>query len=283
MCRFILYQGPPLRIAALVAEPENSLIHQSVHSRERKEPVNGDGFGLAWYPPNSTEPPARFRSITPAWNNANLLDLARVIESRVILAHVRAASQARSVAETNCHPFKYGPYTFMHNGDVGGFGKVRRALLSELSDEAFDSIQGGTDTEHAFALLLDRLRPFGVWPTVDQMIEALGNTIARLVELVAERVPGVPSFMNFALSNGRSSVVTRFTTKPGYDGESLHLHHGRRYVCEAGACRMLEPNEEGGAFLVSSERLSADPGWETIPRNSLVAIGEDGAVRRTKL
>ncbi len=279
MCRFTLYCGPPIRISALVTEPENSLIHQSFHSHEREEPLNGDGFGVAWYPADSTERPALFRSITPAWNNSNLQELARVVESPVVLAHVRAATQVRSVSEANCHPFTHGPYAFMHNGDVGGFAALRRTLLSELSDTAFNLIDGGTDTEHAFAILVDKLQQYGEAPTLDEMAAAVRATITHLLELTERFAPGEESYFNFALSNGHCAIVTRFTTVADYDGESLHLHRGRRYVCEEGLCKMLEPETDGGAVLVSSERLSSDPGWEIIPRNHLVAIAEDRSVR----
>ena len=63
------------------------------------------------------------------------------------------------------------------------------------------------------------------------------------------------------------------------DGESLHLHRGRRTICEAGVCRMVEPEFGNGAVLVSSEPPSMDPGWEMIPRNHLVAITQDHSVR----
>ena len=283
MCRFTLYQGPPILLSSLVTEPENSLIHQSFGAREREEPLNGDGFGLAWYAHPISDEPARFRSITPAWNNGNLQQVARVVKSGCVLAHVRAATQVRSVSEANCHPFTFGPYAFMHNGDVGGFARVRRPLLSMLSDTTFEAIDGGTDSEHAFALFLERVLPYGEKATGEQMIAALRATIGDLVDLVERHAPGERSYLNLALSNGRASLVTRFTTHPDYPGETLYLHRGRRYVCEGGVCRMVAPEAEGGAVIVSSERLSQDPGWEVVPPNHLVAIGEDRSVGVTPL
>ncbi len=279
MCRLLLYQGPPILLSALVTEPENSLINQSFHSNEREEPLNGDGFGVAWYAPKVSESPALFRSITPAWNNSNLHELARVVRSSCVLAHVRAATQVRSVSEANCHPFKSGPYAFMHNGDVGGFAEIRRPLLAELSDQAFRSIEGATDSEHAFALFLERMAVLGGAPQLESMVDAVRWTIQRLLELVERLAPEADSHLNFAVSSGHASVVTRFTTRAGYEGESLYLHRGRRYVCEEGVCRMLEAPGEGGAVIVSSEPLSHDPGWEKIPPNHLVAIAEDRSVR----
>ena len=277
MCRFTFYHGPPLSLSSLITEPENSLIHQSFESSEREEPLNGDGFGIAWYGANTDAAPGLFRSVTPAWNNANLTSLARVVSSSCVLAHVRAATQVRSVSEVNCHPFSAGRYAFMHNGDLGGFGRLRRSLLSELSDEAFASIQGQTDSEHIFALLLDELAGTEV-ENAGELADAVQRTFERALEL--SRAHGNDnSYLNVAITDGRSAVVTRFTTDTGYDGESLYWNSGRRYVCDGGLCRMVTPESSGAAILVSSERLSSDPGWEAVPRNHMLLIEPDRSHR----
>jgi predicted glutamine amidotransferase len=157
MCRFTLYLGPPVRLSTLLVEPAHSLILQSYRSAERAEPLNGDGFGVGWYQPELEERPGLFRSVSPAWNDRNLASLARVVSSPCVLAHVRAATKGMEVSETNCHPFQHGRYLFMHNGSVGSFHEVRRALLQELTDPAFDLIRGSSDTEHLFALFVDEL------------------------------------------------------------------------------------------------------------------------------
>ena len=95
----MLYLGPETRLSSLIIEPTHSLIRQSTHSLEREEPLNGDGFGIGWYARDHTTEPAVFRSITPAWNNRNLQNLARVVTSDCVLAHVRAATQSSGVNE----------------------------------------------------------------------------------------------------------------------------------------------------------------------------------------
>ena len=62
MCRFVLYMGRPLRLELLTTLPSHSIIHQSYHAVERKEPLNGDGFGVAWYAPKHSADPAAFRA-----------------------------------------------------------------------------------------------------------------------------------------------------------------------------------------------------------------------------
>ncbi len=277
MCRFTFYHGPTMRLSALVTEPENSLIHQSFASRERREPLNGDGFGVAWYAQHGA--PGRFRSVTPAWNNANLLSLAGVVQSTCVLAHVRAATQIRSVSEANCHPFVSGRYAFMHNGDLGGFARVRRALLARLSDASFQMVGGQTDTEHLFGLVLDRLAGGDPKGGVEHLARALREALEEALALVERYAPGEPSYLNLVLTNGEVAVASRFTTDESYDGESLYWNSGKRYVCDGGVCRMLAPDLEGGAVLVSSEPLSEDPGWEKVPRNHLLVIDADHTAR----
>ncbi len=279
MCRFVLYLGPPLTLGNLVTEPSNSLIYQSYQSHERAEPLNGDGFGIAWYVPELSDEPAVFRSISPAWSNRNLRELARVTRSGCILAHVRAATQDATVSEANCHPFTRGRFAFMHNGDVGGFQRIRRKLLDKLSDEAFGVIEGTTDSEHVFALFLDHHRAASSPDPAERMAAALRATIADVLALVRGAGITEPSYLNIAVTDGCCAVVARYTSDPRGRAESLHVTSGRRYTCTGGVCRMVHPPGEHSAAIVSSEPLSDDPEWETVPVNHLVVIGGDRTVR----
>jgi glutamine amidotransferase len=265
MCRFTLYMGEPIRLASLLVEPEHSLIRQSTHSREREEPLNGDGFGVGWYAPDSRLEPAVFRSITPAWNNRNLVNLARVVSSGCILAHVRAATQSSGVNEANCHPFRFGSHLFMHNGDVGNFRKVRRQLMSSVRDEAFDNVYGSTDSEHVFALVIDEMLRAPSW--IDEsarMAMALQSAIVRVVDAVEKSGDGEPSYLNCAFSDGRNAVVSRFSNDPNETPESLYYYSGAIY-----------PSLDGHvarSVIVSSERLTEDPAWREIPPNHMVIL-----------
>lgn len=265
MCRFTLYMGEPIRLASLLVEPEHSLIRQSTHSREREEPLNGDGFGVGWYAPDSRLEPAVFRSITPAWNNRNLVNLARVVSSGCILAHVRAATQSSGVNEANCHPFRFGSHLFMHNGDVGNFRKVRRHLMSSVRDEAFDNVYGSTDSEHVFAVVIDELlrAPSGLEDSA-RMANALQAAIERVVEVVDKHGDGEPSYLNCALSDGRNAVVSRFSNDPHETPESLYYYSGAIYPSLDGRVAR--------SVIVSSERLTEDPAWREIPPNHMVVL-----------
>ncbi|MGZ5360361.1 MAG: class II glutamine amidotransferase, partial [Solirubrobacterales bacterium] len=72
MCRWNAYIGQPLLIDELLYKPKHGLIDESLHARMGAETTNGDGFGLGWYPPDMPTDPGRYRSVSPAWNDANL-------------------------------------------------------------------------------------------------------------------------------------------------------------------------------------------------------------------
>lgn len=278
MCRFVFYLGPKLTLDSLITRPEHSLVRQSFECSERGDIMNADGFGVSWFVPELSKDPAVFRSISPAWSNRCLADLCRVTQSHCILAHVRAASPGLPVMEANCHPFSAEHLAFMHNGYIPQFKRIKRALIHSLSNQAYDAIQGSTDSEHTFALFRDFYR--NEEPGADGMGKALHKTITRIVELCREADITDASWLNLAVSNGQEGVVSRFSSDNGQSAPSLYLDEGRRYHCEGGVCRMLDPEDGGGAIIVSSERLSEDPGWHKVDPNTVLVIHPDHTVEK---
>ena len=275
MCRFTLYLGPPVRLSTLLIEPSHSLIQQSFHAEERSEPLNGDGFGVGWYAPGLTPVPAVFRSVTPAWNNENLESLANVVCSPCVLAHVRAATEGMVVNESNCHPFQWGEYLFMHNGHIGSFAAIRRRLLHTLSDDAFTLVRGSTDTEHLFALFVDELMKNGGDDPGERMAECLNRAVFRVIDLVREYGGGEASFLNVAISDGDRAAVCRFTDSTDRPAESLY-HNSRVLYEPAFRGQGRRAHERSRAVVVSSERLTDDETWVSVPQNQMVAVDRDG-------
>ncbi len=270
MCRFTLYLGPPVKLSTLLIDPAHSLIRQSTHSSEREEPLNGDGFGVGWYAPEYSPDPAVFRSITPAWNNRNLHNLARVISSSCVLAHVRAATQSSGVNEANCHPFRYGKYICMHNGDIGNFPKVRRRLLETVCDEAFSNVYGSTDSEHLFAVIIDELQKMPAAGAID-LATALDSAIQRVVNIANTHGGGEPCYLNVAVADGRNAVISRYTNDSEFLPETLYYYPGHLYETS-------EHDQLGeDAVVVSSERLTQEHDWQPVPPNHLIVLSRGQA------
>jgi glutamine amidotransferase len=246
MCRWLTYMGRPIYLEKLLFEPENSLIRQSLHARRAAVTTNGDGFGVGWY--GGREVPGLYREILPAWNDPNLKSLAHQLSSGLFFAHVRA-STGTETSRANCHPFAHGRWMFMHNGQIGGYARLRRALDGLLPDHLYQHRRGTTDSEVFFYLLIhhgvDKDPP-----------AAFQKTIARILEIVKEAEVDEPFRMTAILSNGRHVYALRFATDP--NPPSLFWRHG------------------DGQLTIVSEPLDFDSlNWnEVAPSRLLVAEGE---------
>ena len=135
----------------VAVQAQHGLIDQSLHSRMGAETVNGDGFGVGWY--GIGRDAGVYRSVEPAWGDANLRHLAAHIESPLFMAHVRATSGG-AIEQSNCHPFQHERWLFVHNGLLAGFPLLRRDLMLAVEPELFPSIVGSTDSEVLFHLAL---------------------------------------------------------------------------------------------------------------------------------
>ncbi|MDJ0653150.1 MAG: class II glutamine amidotransferase [Xanthomonadales bacterium] len=277
MCRFVYYLGPETTLSSLLTEPEHSLINQSFHARERAEPLNGDGFGIGWYKPRVREEPVLFKEVNPAWNSINLRSLAPVAHSHCIMAHVRAASPGLAVTQLNCHPFARGQLGFMHNGEVAGFYRIRRRLLTGLSDEQFALIQSSGDSEVVFSMAVDHLQSEPAAHDAGAMARALVNAITDVETAASEADSDEPSFLNLVLTDGRQAAITRYVTPGGYTAQSLYVHQeGSRFL--AGGHLSQPGSESENAIIVSSEPLSDESGWSPVPENHVLLVHSDRTV-----
>jgi predicted glutamine amidotransferase len=275
MCRFLVYKGTDMLMAELLTRSTQSLIRQSYRAREREEPLNGDGFGVGWYA-DGDPVPCVITAVTPAWSNRNLHNLAEKLRTGMVFAHVRAASPGMSVTELNCHPFRHGELLWMHNGRVAQFPRIKRRLRESLSDERYAFIQGTTDSEHAFAVFLDRLLAEPGAPTVARLEAAMRQTIEQLSGWTRAAGIDEPSFYNFAVTDGRHIVASRYVDAPDHQPETLYYARGERFVCQDGHYRMDPATGPPHAVIVASEPLTEHAeDWERVPRNHLITIGTD--------
>lgn len=266
MCRWLAYSGSPIPLETFLLQPEHSLIDQSLHARMGVETTNGDGFGVGWY--DDGREPVLYRSITPAWSDRNLRELATHIRSGLFLAHIRA-STGTAIQQTNCHPFRYDQWLWMHNGLIREFSTIKRELAMAIDPDLYASIEGSTDSELMFYLALS----LGL---ADDPVGAV-ERMAGLVEKTAE-CHGIenPLQMSLATTNGEQLWVFRYSTENR--SRSLFYSTNVRTLRELypDNPRLAGVSEE--ARLIVSEPLSDLPGvWNEIPEAScgIVQAGQD--------
>lgn len=245
MCRWAAYLGEEVFLEDIVTAPCHSLIAQSHCAQEAKSPTNGDGFGLAWY--GGRAEPGLYRDILPAWSDPNLKSLCRQIRSGLFLAHVRA-STGGATSRANCHPFVSGRWAFMHNGQIGGFERIRRALEATLPDALYDQLEGTTDSELFFHLMIDE-------GLDDDPQGALERATARVVS--AARRAGIDPALKLtaAFSDGETLFAVRYAT----DATAPTLYTSS-FRDGTGRCIVSEP----------FDRENAE--WQPVPPSSFVVM-----------
>jgi glutamine amidotransferase len=264
MCRWLAYAGPSVTLDVLLSKPEHSLLDQSRHARLNEIDgelltTNGDGFGVGWY--GRAVEPGLFRDVRPAWGNQNLASLAAHCRSRLFLAHLRAAS-AGAVQESNCHPFRQGRWLFQHNGGVGNYSKVRRALQMEIAPELYPELSGTTDSETCFLLALT----YGLERDVPR---ALARMIQQIETRQREQDLPIENSFSCAVSDGRSIWALRHASS-GSEPPSLYVSRHCKALRELHACYEAFPEE--GRVLVSEPLDDLEKHWQEVPASSLVHI-----------
>ncbi len=255
MCRLLAYLGPPLPLAAVLLEPEHSLVVQSYAPREMTAgTVNADGFGIAWYDRDRQAAPFLYRNILPIWNDANLPSLARYVETGAVLANVRSATPGQGLDLLNTQPFVHGGIAVLHNGFVEGFREsLYRPLRERFSAESAAAVRGDTDSEHLAAWIVQHLDRADAGPA------AAARAVAAAIEGLERIAPGVAMSLNFVLGDGRWLVACR----AALGGAAPSLYH-------AGS-----PPGFPGAVLVASEPVDGGA-WTALAEGSLLIVEGDG-------
>lgn len=252
MCRLLGYLGTPILLEKLLYQPDHSLIVQSYQPREMTSGVvNADGFGVGWYHADRSTAPFSYKTILPVWNDVNLPSLSRYIESGCVLATVRSATAGQPVDLVNCQPFQTGNLTVIHNGFVHNFREtLYRPLRERMSDEAYQSIQGTTDSEHIFALLMDQVL------VARSLVDAVRQTLETLVELADKYQTEFAA--NLIVSDGQQLVASRFANRDPVP---------TLYWLEPSAAY---PN----SILITSEPL-LEGAWQAFSDRSLLTVTAD--------
>lgn len=241
MCRFLAWVGAKRYLDELVLNQEQSLVMQSRNALIGKTPINADGFGLAWYSERGT--PCFYKDTNPAWSDANLKQLTHHTQSPLFLAHVRA-STGTATSRNNCHPFGFGKWSFMHNGQAGGHESIRQELDGMIPADLYQHRLGATESEAIFLIAhgegLDA-DPIGAMVRAVERVEALS------------RKRGSLPYLRFAAcwSDGERVFAARYAS----DRFAPSLHYR---ACADG-------------IIISSEPLDADSEeWTEIPANTAI-------------
>lgn len=253
MCRWAAYVGQPIFLEDIVSRPAHSLIRQSQSATRCVTAVNADGFGLAWY--GERPEPGLYRDVMPAWSDPNLASLVGHVRSGLFLAHVRA-STGTATSRNNCHPFAVGRWSFMHNGQFGGYDAFRRDADSLIPDMIYPHRKGATDSEALFLIALGE-------GLDDDPQGAMERAVARLADLSMRRGSAPHVRATCAFSDGKRLYAIRHAS----DDLAPSLFH--RWSAR-----------RGGRAVVSEPLETDEDDWQEVPQGSFCVFdGADVTIR----
>lgn len=326
MCRWFAYISPtePCLLEDVLVTPKNSLtrqvhdhylpqliahnpedLHDADHQMTARNSLyNIDGLGVAWYTSSTSDyeaskeglRPAVYKTVQTPINDLNFRSICSNTETRVCFAHIRAASSTPIVAVNN-HPFLFGRHSFMHNGVVSDFTKIKRGLCAQMSDAAYAAINGGTDSEHIAALYMTFLTSSGDASTfetsypVEKMAEAMSKAVSTVIALQKQHLGAAaqPNSLNLCATDGISLVAYRFRNHATEQPPSLYYstragttlnrkfpdHPDGIEVPHRSAGRAAE--DHGDHLIVASEPSTyKQEDWHLVGKNQCVLAGPEG-------
>ena len=138
----------------------------------------------------------------------------------------------------------------MHNGQIGGYEKIRRPLDALIADDVYNARVGTTDSEAFFYLLFSQ--------NLDKdPVGALSKTVGTVLKAMSNAKVDEPFRMTAALSDGDTIYALRYATDP----EPPTLFYSRM----------------GEQLMVVSEPLDAEEGNWTAVENAHVLVARAGA------
>lgn len=167
------------------------------------------------------------------------------------IAHIRRATVGEPKLE-NTHPFVGENAALAHNGHIGAFEEVGAHMRTEMKPKWRDAIQGSTDSEHVFALLMSRLPE----RTPSAMVDTMVRTIRDIAQWTDER--GTECTLNLMWLVDDHLIGSRF-------------HRTLHYSLRDHAYRCPECGESHGpdvptyrAVVLASEPITAEH-WHEVP------------------
>lgn len=271
MCRIFGFRSViQSQVHRSLVSADNALVQQSDR--------HPDGWGVAYY---NAGAPHVIKSVATAMDDNLFQRVSGIVASETVLAHLRKATQG-SLNIINTHPFQYGHWVFVHNGNLADFAHIRPRLVALVPPVLRRFILGDSDSEVLFYLLLGHmarrheLHRVG-YPLAD-VIAAVRETVAEVVELTGEPClddGGAPdqTYLTFALTNGRTMVAHQ-------GGKNLYYTTHKVRCPDRDHCPSFgtecEAASTTGAFVkhlvVSSEPLQGDNVWQPLRPYDVVGV-----------
>lgn len=276
------YVGSPTPVDELLYEMEISFIKQNIDARMFNSmlAMNLAGMGVMAWDSNSRNPeqPFVYRNTNIATFDRNLRSIASKTQANALLAHVRGVFQNNAtnaqINEQNIHPFKFDSVrlAMAHLGELESFRDLRFDLIKYVKPEFAKSIQGSTDSEWIYAIILSSLEQPHESINSDDLLQALSKTLRAIHEVMIQHKVTRRSSVNLTMCDGNLLAAVRFA----FDFAPFKSEKNITF-----ASQWYNSTDDG--VLVSSEPLTSDRSvWMEVPEYSVLIVDRNNSQNRIR-
>ncbi|MEW5761142.1 MAG: class II glutamine amidotransferase, partial [Candidatus Thermoplasmatota archaeon] len=245
MCRMLgLISSKKRENSDVLFYDECSLFHQSKCKEDR---LQGDGWGFGYYVNGNAK---LIKSPNPIFNEKEKFISCTNIDAKIILAHVRKASNPRGLTREllisleNTQPFSDGKLIFMHNGTI----TIPDEILGTLG-EYKEYVKGSNDSEVLFWLFVKNLNEYKeVKATFEATIEDLWDILDKV-----NSIPTPYIGLNCIFSDGNDLYAL---CKHDHVEKGLSLCFGEQEYYQL--CYKIDKNR----LVIASEKTEKNDKWE---------------------
>ncbi len=256
MCRLLGYcSRGEVPVAHLMGD-------EGFHDFTALSALHGDGWGMAWY--EAGQPQIR-KSPLCAEGAPEFDKLAQQPLGDLGLLHLRWATPGLGISDSNCHPFRYGPYVLAHNGAIHPQHRLPELLPPEWERQ----LAGSTDSERYFLGIMSRLAAHD-----GDMAAAIADTAAGIERMFS------PNSLNAILLSPEKLYAISWHDPAKVPEAQLRLRGYRDRPDEIAAYFDLAYRVTDGAIVVASSGWP-QPGWTPLPNRHLLVA--DRSTLRTSV
>jgi glutamine amidotransferase len=287
MCRLLGYMGTPVLLKHFLFDSDSSLLKQTV-APQQLGMLNLAGFGAAAWDTTSFTPqrPFTYRNTQIPLYDRNLQALSRKVRANALVAHLRgvAPDSNAQINDQNLHPFLFDGVglALAHNGDLASFQDMRFDLLDHIRPSVARCIQGSTDSEWIYALIVSTLPDVSAPLQPVDILRAIVTALTT-IRCVRDR-HGIrrESSINLVVCDGKTLIATRFAFDFGrydqpFSANNKYLSQwytlGRDYGYHDSEWKMVGGAGSADSVLVASEPLTRDVStWIEVPEYSALVV-----------
>jgi predicted glutamine amidotransferase len=251
----------------------NCAIYEVREALKLRSGENYSGIGIGTY--QNDDPLLKKRPGIKA-GEIDYNSLLAGLASNVLLLHVGHPTDA-AWKETNTHPFRFRRWLFAGIGSFSGIERHREDLLTKLPPFLSRNVQGESDIEVAFHLLLNRLFKEGTLNDLAISAVGLGDHVRAFIEEADALQHDPRQVASFALIATNGQVMAAACR-----GMTMHYSH-REGILE---CTHSEAtgHEQQSHRRFKGIMLGADmsaPGhqWREVASGSLLSISKELELR----